>query len=698
MSVGKAGGSSGPKVQQKRKEEAQAPKKSEAPAKKAEGAAAKPQGVRPKGSDVAASVVKDKAAPGSDGFKAANGAKGNEVKKPSLSELSGTGRVGATATAGVQAQGPTQAANTTTLAQRAGTGGHLEGAKADKPQSFFDKINSAADRLGGAVRDGGKLLEQGGKALSGLVPGADKLREIGQQAQQAGTAIQNAPEAASQVAGQVQKGVEDLRQQGQQALEQVQQAAQPLIDKGVETVRQGLDTARQGVEAIGNAVTGFGRDIAQATDISSNVKALGEGDSYKLKVGAEGGAGIKVGAEHEIEVKKEDGKYTVSADSQLTAGIDIGLNAKIPGFEAGPEAQAKLGVGAKVEYEFKTAEDAAKAAEILAKQARANAAAGAASTAGPLGALAGQAAQAALGPTAEEKKFLQDNVSAVELKLSGNANAAVEATLGERGIAAAGAGLEGEVSTANTLRIEMENGKPSALVVKSEAEGKAAASLQAGLTGTNQAQTAEGGLSTGLGAEASIKVESETKVPLPSNFDPAALARDPGGTLKSLLRDTANGVETKTALTVDGSGAIVNSGGGAELKIETTAKPADLARSGALPALARGDIPGALRNLGDKTEVSASLTPYTKHGVSLAPEVEVAGVGVGLEFEATRQDMADNPVWEFKGTGTEAARNVNQFVKDNPELLRAATLPVVAARPELLLTQLNPMYQGVTGF
>lgn len=695
MSVGKAGGSSGPKVQAKKKDEAQAPKKSEAqaPAKKPEGEAEKPKGIRPKGSDVAASVVQDRAAPKADGFKGANASTGNQVSKPSLSELSGTGRVGASAAAGVQAQGQTQGANTTTLAQRAGTGAHLAPANA-KPPSFFDRINNAADRLGGAIRDGGKLLEQGANALAGRVPGADKLREIGQQAQQAGTAIQNAPEAAAQVPGQVQKGLETLQREGQKAFDQVRQAAQPHIDRGVETVRQGLETARQGVQALGNAVTDFAKDVSQATDINANVKALGEGDSYTLKVGAEGGAGVKVGGEHQIEVKHENGKYTVSADSSLSVGVDIGLNAKIPGFAAGPEAQAKAGLGAKVEYEFKSAEDAAKAAEILAKQARANAASAAASST-PLGPLAGQAAQAALGPSKEELQFLQQNVSAVELKVSGNANAAVEATLGQRGIAAASAGLEGEVSTANTLRIEMENGKPSALVIKSEAEGQVGGG--AGVGANQEAASREGSMGL-LGGSGSLKVESETKVPLPGNFDAGALARDPAGTLNTLLRDTGNGMETKTTATLDLNGSALGNGGGLETKVEFSGKPADLARA-ALPALARGDLPGALQGLGDRTEVSASITPYSTRGVSFNPEVEVAGVGVGVEFEAQRKDMADQPLWQYKGTATEAGRNINQFIKDNPELLAAAAAaPVVATRPELLLTQLNPAYQAVTGF
>ena len=68
----------------------------------------------------------------------------------------------------------------------------------------------------------------------------------------------------------------------------------------------------------------------------------------------------------------------------------------------------------------------------------------------------------------------------------------------------------------------------------------------------------------------------------------------------------------------------------------------------------------ALTSVGDKVQVEAKVTPYKTVGVSLAPGVSLMGFGVGVELEATRQDMADQPSYQYKGNATDAATRLNR--------------------------------------
>ena len=534
----------------------------------------------------------------------------------------------------------------------------------------FSILNRAADAFGGAVRQGGQLIERGGQLLEGRVPGGSELRDLGEAAQQVGRGIQDAPEVAVATATAVQGQVNGMVQQGQQIYQRAEAAAQPLIAQGVETLRTGLDNVRSGLDTLKNGVTDFVKSITEATNFGTNIDKLGTGDKYTLGLGGSASVeGAKVYGAGQIEVSKgDDGAYTVAVDGKVGGGIYGQLGASVGG-KAEASGEATLGVGGKVEFKFATAEEAKRATEVLLRQAAVSAVASS-----PAGIAAGPLAQQAIGPSAEDLKFLGDNISALELRGEAAAKIGGELGLGERGVAVAGAFGEAKVETVAAARIEFEKGKPPTLVVKQDYTGEVSAGVKAGLDYSNGApkNPNEASLLPSLGGSAKGTVSVESRITLPSNINVANLKQDPLGTIKAAGVEMGNSAQSKVTVTLEGNGQAVGTGGGMEAKVEFSAKPADLMRSGAIQQALAGNFEGAFKAAGDKTEVKASLTPFTKHGVSLSPEVSIMGFGVGLEGQAVRQDMADKPLWEFKGNATQAGQGVDKFLKDHPELVEAA--------------------------
>jgi len=533
---------------------------------------------------------------------------------------------------------------------------------------FYNGINAAADKLGGELKEHGSTLEKAGKMLSPFLPIGKDIELLGKGAKALGTGIADAPENAVALSGEIADRATNMGQAALGFLDDAKKFASEKIQQGGEIVNKGVELLEQGAKGIYNAGKEYVQGVADAVDYETNIDKLGEGDKYKLGVGASGSVeGFKLYGKGSIEVEKKDGGFVVSVDGELGGGIYGEVGGKL-GAKVNAEGSATLGVGGKVEMKFATAEDAKKATEILLKQAAASAAA---SQQGAL-AIPGQLASAAIAPSADELKFLAKNVSAVELR--GNVAGELAGTLGVKDVAGLNLGLKakGEV----TARLEFTN--PPSVIVKQALSAELAGS--AGLRLTNGKEGAEsntGGL-PGANGKIEAKATIEQKFTLPGNIDKAALMRDPGGYVKDVADKVVKSEEDKITLELDAQGGVLGSGGGAKTEVTFSGKAEELKNSGYLEKMMKGDLQGALTAVGDKVEVAAKVTPYKTLGVSLAPGVSLMGFGVGVELEATRQDMADQPLYEYKGkNATETARRLAQlsqqyspYLQNGPVLIR----------------------------
>ncbi|MBZ4373818.1 DNA/RNA non-specific endonuclease [Corallococcus sp. AS-1-6] len=199
--------------------------------------------------------------------------------------------------------------------------------------------------------------------------------------------------------------------------------------------------------------------------LTDEIKKLNSaGDSVSLSGNLDVKVGLKGGISGEAAIERtEDGKYQLSAE--VTADVGVGLL-----------GSASVGAGGRMEWNFDTPEEAAKAALTLGK--------------GP----------SALTPGSEDHAFLRDHLSAMEVNVTGE----VEAGIGGK----AGTGtaeLSASLGATGGLRVEFDKGRPTHLVKTVEFEGSGAAGVATGLKGKAD---------LGLGGEVSGSVSIETKTPL----------------------------------------------------------------------------------------------------------------------------------------------------------------------------------------
>jgi hypothetical protein len=171
-----------------------------------------------------------------------------------------------------------------------------------------------------------------------------------------------------------------------------------------------------------------------------------------------------------------------------------------------------------------------------------------------------------------------------------------------------------------------------------------------------------------------VKGSIDQKFTLPSNIDTSKLLADPSGYVKSVASQVVKSEQDKITLEMDASGGVLGTSGGAKTEVTFSAKAEDLRNAGFMEKALKGDLEGAMKSVGDKVEVEAKVTPYKTVGVSLAPGVSLMGFGVGVELEATRQDMADQPSYQYKGSATDAAQRLNRMYQQYSPYLNQGPL------------------------
>jgi hypothetical protein len=447
------------------------------------------------------------------------------------------------------------------------------------------------------------------------------------------------------------------------ALRDTVQKAGPVLDTATDIAAGGLDKLGQAIQdaPAPNPLQGITQDIAggvlqgaadvvrdpvetageikQALSLNHQVDQLKPGESVSVGLNGEADvSGVGVTAKGDLAVSRsaeEGGGYTVSVSGEVGAGVIAKLGAK---GAADASASAFATAGAKVEFQFDTAEEAKRATKIIA----ASAATAGASASNPL---LGQGVNQVLGDPLSDLAGLGDKVSAVELQLG--AEAGVSGELGMKGlpeVLSAGASAGVSANQGTTARIEMENGQPKSLKLTQSLEISGNAGASAGLGIPSQG---EGGTSASLptnasaGVQGSLKVELEQSIDLPENFNPADFLKDPKGTAREVGQTALQTHEAKLTLTDSrqGSAQALGLGGsaGREVKAEISGNLQDIARSGAFSSIANGDVGQAVTQLRDKVDIKATVQDKTTVNGDIGVGVH-AGVGggeVGLTTERT---------------------------------------------------------------
>jgi hypothetical protein len=321
---------------------------------------------------------------------------------------------------------------------------------------------------------------------------------------------------------------------------------------------------------------------------------------------------------------------------ELSGGVFGGL--KLPGFPSA-EGEANATGIASATMKFTSLDEVTQAAETVGGIGIATA------VGGPAGALL-------TGATAGEE--ISDIVShfdhgSVGLELSAEA----KASLGD----AAGLGYGGEVKGAVTTgaRLEITRGQPPALVLEQGLEASGSLALGAPVDIPSL-----GGKLNGGSIDGSATLRAETRIPLPAGLDLGDVVRDPVGAVKQVGQSVIENSTTSLSLGVDVHAGIATEGlplnlgsdGGLTINLTGEAKTKDLI--GALGTALRGDLGGALRQLGTQTTLDVSVASYTETGFDIEEKVSVPG----FSFEVKAQDEVRDTteLWSFNGTPAELAQ------------------------------------------
>ena len=444
----------------------------------------------------------------------------------------------------------------------------------------------------------------------------------------------------------------DVVERGRDAVEDTVERGRDVVERGVERLEDGaerlLDGAGRVADSVRDRAVEAYRGAADAIDPTDQIRALdSDGDTYTVGLGASvSGEGAKVTGKGQIEVKRVDDpqgggqpSYVVSLSGEGAAGIYGELGGKLGG-KASLEGEVMLGAGGKVEMTFDNPEDAARAVQIMEREAIVQAA-------GQMkgGQVLGPVARAAIGPSAEDREWLTGHTTALELK--GGAAARGAAALGiqldEDQLKLAGANLGAEVTSDHVLRVELpqrdENGqvtRGARVTHRTEDRFALAGGAGVGLDSGRDDNLRGFRVGAGVGASGEVKVTTTQTWELPADVTGESLLDDPVDTLRSAAGG-ARQVEDSVRINLKGRAGVSGDERGAELELKTdNMTMQELLDNGGMELL-RGDVEGALRGMGDR-QVEWRLDTFETTGLDIKPSISVMGFGGGIEARMGRED------------------------------------------------------------
>lgn len=345
-------------------------------------------------------------------------------------------------------------------------------------------------------------------------------------------------------------------------------------------------------EAARNLVRG---GIDKAFNVGDHIRELGVNDSFSLGGGASVALGVGGGADGQLQITKTSEGFTVS--TELNAHLGLGL-----------EANADGGLGGKAEFRFKTAEEAKRAALIIAS-----------STA----AAADPVLMPALAPSRSETDFLRNNLSSLDVTAS--VSGKVDDKFGA-GPVDAGAEASGEV--AMTYRVEFEEGKPTALVrsttVSVSAGVDAALKLVEGPLGRAVGDKVSAAVSQGGEVKGAVTVETRLRLDSARPIEVAELLTSPAAAV------FAGGAETsvKASFSLDAG----DKGFEAEVGVSNVSL-SDASQ------VARDLVHGRFGDAFEGLNPSASFSDFRDGGLNQHLDLQVAHVGIDIKGYVESRDV-----------------------------------------------------------
>jgi hypothetical protein len=393
-----------------------------------------------------------------------------------------------------------------------------------------------------------------------------------------------------------------------------------------------------GAQSVVNGVKDFANNVSQSMDVKGNIQKLGAGDKYTVGAkagggGFGGGADVKYKTEVEaVPLTDSAGKPVLDTNGQPKLKYTVTIDGEGAAALLGGDGKLALGAGGKVEFSFKTPEEAARAVDLALRLPGS----------GYSNPTPGMNDDKHL--TGEEYEFLKSNMSAVEMR--GTAAAEFSTELGLTPGLASTLGLEGSVES--TMRVEFN---PPAVVMKEQGQVAAKAGVAVG----------GGGASVGVaGTNAKITVASEQRYELPPGTDLNALQSDPVGTVKRVGTAAMTPVSEKLTLTQEMEGQVAGNGGGYKQQLVITEGASEAATAGVVKLAQSGDWQAAVRAGGDKAAGEYTVTTFTQHGLVLTPGIKVKGYGFSVEIGGTRQDFASTPAQSYSHTGSQTKKAQQQ--------------------------------------
>lgn len=590
-----------------------------------------------------------------------------------------------------------------------GIGGIISGAASKAAGAAAAAAKAAAEAAAGAAVKATEKVSEGAQKVGEKVSqlAAERARDVYEGAKDGVSAAagkvkdvaEDVTDTARQAAGNAARGAvdfsrdifedaKDVAGDAGKVLSGVARNAGPVLDKGTDLAAAGLDALGETASSkVGNEVVGgllqtsadvvrdpveTAKAVKDAASLNRQVDSLEPGEHVKVGLSAEGDvSGVGLKGKGELEVKHDKGAngqgdgYSVSVNGEL----GVGLVGKLGGTGAGEVGgSAFLNGGAKVELKFATAEEAKRAADIIARSTLV----GATGAANPmLAPVTGAAANQVLGDPLSDLKGLGKNLNAVEFKLGIEAEGSGE--LGVDGLenaatASAKAGVNG--SLGQTGRLEFKNGQATQLSVKQtwQAGGGASGELGAALPkvagGSPSLPT-----SASAGAKGSFKVEFEQTFALPKDFNAQSLLNDPVGSTRQLAQTARATHEGKLTLTDsrEAHAKALGVGGrtGSEVKVELKGKVQDIASSGAFESAVQGDFAKAYSQLRSTVQSKATVQDKTTASTDLGIGFHAGAAGgeVGLHSERTHlgqeQQLNASQLAELYAEQLEAVQRVS---------------------------------------
>lgn len=473
---------------------------------------------------------------------------------------------------------------------------------------WYRQLNTLADALGATMANAGQSLHSAAASFGASTALGKRTDALGSAFQSFGAGLANAPEQSVAMANAVHDTATALLTRGEKLATDAQTQLHTSTHEGLTLVRQGLDSVRAGT-------TAYVEGVKHAVDYRENISKLAPGGSYNLGLlGYVGVEGVRVQGNGNLTVNRSsDGSFTVVADGELAAGLFLEVGANVGGHGVDANLSASAVGGGAMEFRYATAEEATKAVASMLNR---------------------------------DSSPLAGHRSAIELRAG--ASALGWGLLGLKGEAS----LFGLAEGKGMASMRVEQGPDG--VVQLVAQEKLKASVDA-----QGAFDASFFVTLG-GANGSVELVAEHRYTLPAGVTLEQVAKDPIGLVKGSLEAIKQTRADAVTMNLVGKTQVTGSGDGVSASLTVRRPVGDVLASGALTKALRGDVVGALTALPAGSVVEGSRSKNHTSGVHTGPWFSIMGFGVGVEVDATRQDLIDSSVQQFSGAASDVAAQFKQ--------------------------------------